>query len=172
MEPRFEKFNLELDKFFLRKANEAARRSVEKGNCPFGAVLADNEGNLIIEQENLQVITRDKSAHAELSLIRNVTPKFDADFLWNCTIYTNAEPCLMCAGAIYWANIGRIVYAVDESRLIELEVYSGDAYTSTSFRVVFENDKKDVVIVGPISDPELEKNMVEVFSSYDWGKYY
>ena len=165
-------FNLEREKPFLIKANDAASRSVDKGNCPFGAVLVDNEGNVIADQENLQVTTRDKSAHAEISLIRVVTPKYDADFLWNCTIYTNVEPCMMCAGGIYWANIGRIVFATDESRLIELGAYSSDAYTSTSCRVLFENDKQDVIIHGPISDSELEKEVANVFRSYDWGKYY
>ena len=160
------------EKPFLLRANDAARNSVEKGNCPFGAILVDNEGKVIIEQENLQVTTRDKSAHAEVSLVRNVTPKYDADFLWNCTIYTNVEPCLMCAGSIYWANIGRIVFALDEARLVELDAYSCDAYTSISCRVPFEHDKKEVVIHGPIADPELEKAVADVFRSYDWSKYY
>ena len=165
-------FNLEREKSFLLKANDAARRSVEKGNCPFGAVLVDKEGNIIIEQENLQVTTHDKSAHAEVSLVRNVTPEYDADFLWDCTIYTNVEPCIMCAGSIYWANIGRIVYVLDEAKLIESGTYSDDAYTSVSCRVPFEHDKKDVVIHGPIADPELEKAVTNVFRSYDWSKYY
>ena len=172
MRTGFKNFALERDKPFLRKANEAARRSVEKGNCPFGAVLVDDEGNVITEQENLQVTTSDKSAHAEISLIRDVTPKYDADFLWNCTIYTNVEPCLMCAAGIYWANIGRIVFALDETRLVELGAYSGEAYTSTSCRTPFENDKQDVIIHGPISDPEIEKEVADVCRSYDWNKYY
>lgn len=172
MKPEFENINLERDKHFLRTANEAARRSVEKGNCPFGAVLVDKKGNVVAEQENLQVTTGDKSAHAEIALIRDVTPKYDADFLWGCTIYTNVEPCLMCAAGIYWANIGRIVFALDEPRLIELGAYSLEAYTTLSCRTPFENDKQDVIIHGPIADPELEKEVAEVCGSYDWNKYY
>ena len=172
MTSNYNSFDMKREKPFLLRANDMARISIEKGNCPFGAILVDIEGKVIIEQENLQVTTRDKSAHAEVSLVRNVTPKYDADFLWDCTIYTNVEPCLMCAGSIYWANIGRIVFALDEARLIEIGAYSSDAFTNISCRVPFEYDKKDVVIHGPIADPELEKSVTDVFRSYDWNTYY
>jgi len=91
--------------------------------------------------------------HAELNAILN---RNSAD-LAGCTLYTTAEPCAMCAGAIYWANIGRVAYAMTEARLLELT--GSDAQNPTfalPCRTVFAAGQKDIAVLGPFPDVEDE----------------
>ncbi|MGV9839035.1 nucleoside deaminase [Nocardia niigatensis] len=90
----------------LLAAVAIAWRSREHGNHPFGAVLAGPDGRVLLEAENTVVTGRDATGHAETNLVRAATVAFDAEFLRGCTLYTGAEPCAMCAGAIYWGMSG------------------------------------------------------------------
>lgn len=103
---------------FLRRAIEVSRRSREHGNTPFGAILVDEHKNVVLEQENREVTEHICAGHAETSLMEAASRKFDHDYLWQCTIYTTGEPCAMCSGAIYWANVGRVVYAMTERDIL------------------------------------------------------
>src|SRR5207244_11305634 len=98
----------------LLAAIELARRSREKGNHPFGALLVDAEGNVVLEAENTVVTERDCTGHAETNLLRMASERFDSEFLTRCTLYTSTEPCAMCAGAIYWGNVRRVVVALSQ----------------------------------------------------------
>jgi tRNA(Arg) A34 adenosine deaminase TadA len=102
----------ENDLRLLRHAIEVSRRSREHGNHPFGAILVDRDGNVVMEGENIVVTERDCTGHAETNLMRMASKKFDADYLAGCTLYSSAEPCPMCSGAIYWGNVRRVVYAL------------------------------------------------------------
>jgi tRNA(Arg) A34 adenosine deaminase TadA len=103
----------ERDERFLRRAFEVARRAVEHGNMPFGAILVDGDGNVVLEAENLSITEHDPTAHAETTLMREAGRRFDPDYLAGCTMYTSAEPCAMCAGAVYWVGVRRVVYGLD-----------------------------------------------------------
>jgi tRNA(Arg) A34 adenosine deaminase TadA len=106
------------DEKLLRQAFDVARRSREAGDHPFGSVLADGEGKLLMEQGNgFTSEGRDRTAHAERLLASRAARAYDLGFLSRCTLYTSAEPCAMCAGAIYWAGIGRVVYGQTEKGL-------------------------------------------------------
>lgn len=109
----------ETDFHFLQRAIEVSRRSREHGNHPFGAVLVDRDGNVVMEGENIVVTERDCTGHAETNLMRMASKTFDADFLAECTLYSSAEPCPMCSGAIYWGNVRRVVYALGIESLFE-----------------------------------------------------
>ena len=100
----------ENDMNLIRVALDVARRSRDKGNHPFGAVLADGRGRILLEAENTVVTELDCTGHAELNLMRQASKKYDRDILANCTVYTSTEPCPMCAGAIFWGNVRRVVY--------------------------------------------------------------
>src|SRR6202140_3551070 len=100
----------ELDEHFLRRSFEVARRSLTHGNHPFGAILVDRDRNVLIESENGYMPSRDGTAHAERLLATTACTTLSPDGLRGATLYSSAEPCAMCAGAIYWAGIGRLVY--------------------------------------------------------------
>src|SRR5262249_18404642 len=97
------------DESHLLAAIELARRAREHGNNPFGALLVDADGNIVLEVENTVVTDRDVTAHAELSLMRQAGARLASDSLAGCTLYASTEPCAMCAGAIYWGNVRRVV---------------------------------------------------------------
>lgn len=154
--------------YYLRKAIEVSRKSREHGNTPFGALLVDADGNILMEQENIEITERNCSGHAETSLMIAASKKYSKDFLWNCTLYTTAEPCVMCAGAIYWGNVGNVVYGISEKRLLEL---TGDDEQNPTFdlpcREVFAKGQKDIKVAGPF--PEIEEEVVEVHKGF-WKK--
>lgn len=93
--------------FYLRRAIEISKEAREAGNTPFGALLVNKEGEIIMEQGNIEITEKICTGHAEATLAARASHEYSREFLWDCTLYTTAEPCAMCAGAIYWANIGR-----------------------------------------------------------------
>jgi len=103
----------ERDGIHLRRALAVARRSVDHGNMPFGAVLVDAAGGVILEGENTSVTEHDPTGHAEMNLMREAGRRFEPDLLEACTMYTSCEPCAMCAGSVYWVGVRRVVYALD-----------------------------------------------------------
>ena len=106
------------DEALLRRAFDVARRSRAAGDHPFGSVLADSEGRALMEQGNGYTSEGgDRTAHAERLLASRAARTYDLGLLARCTLYTSAEPCAMCAGAIYWAGIGRVVYGQSEKAL-------------------------------------------------------
>ena len=102
---------------FLRRAFAVAKRAHTDGNHPFGAILVDGKGAVLLEVENGFMPDHDRTAHAERLLATQASKTHDAQFLAQCTLYTSAEPCAMCSGAIYWAGIGRVVFGLTERRL-------------------------------------------------------
>lgn len=143
--------------FYLRRCVELSKLAREAGNTPFGALLVDAEGNIILEQGNIEITEKICTGHAEATLAAKASHEFDKPFLWTCTLYTTAEPCAMCAGAIYWANIGRVVYGITERRLLEL---TGSNEQNPTFdlpcRDVFARGQKDITVIGPIAEVEVE----------------
>ncbi len=142
---------------YLRRAIEVSRRSREHGNTPFGAVLVDKDGNVLLEQENIEITERICTGHAEATLAARASQQYDKEFLWDCTLYTTAEPCAMCSGAIYWGNIGRVVYGMTEVRLLELTgSHEQNPTFSLPCRQVFGAGQKDIEVLGPFSEVESE----------------
>ena len=93
----------------MREAIRLADESVKHGGGPFGAVIV-KDGEIIAGSSNSVTIDHDPTAHAEVNTIRQACQKLGTFDLSGCTIYTSCEPCPMCLGAIYWANIDRIFY--------------------------------------------------------------
>src|SRR6202790_1648594 len=107
----------ERDAHFLRRSFDIAGRAMTHGNHPFGALLVDANGNVLIEAENGYMPAHDGTAHAERLLATQACTTLSPEILRGATLYSSAEPCAMCAGAIYWAGIGRLVYGLSEHRL-------------------------------------------------------
>lgn len=151
--------------FYLRRCIEISRASRESGNTPFGALLVDEEGKIVMEQGNIEITEKICTGHAETTLAARASHEFSKDFLWKCTLYTTAEPCAMCAGAIYWANIGRVVYGMTEKRLLEL---TGSDEQNPTFdlpcREVFSRGQKEIQVIGPIE--AVEEEAAEVHKGY------
>src|SRR6478672_12994990 len=96
----------------LRQAIVVARQAREHGNHPFGALLADPDGNVLLSAENTVVTGTDATGHAETNLVRLASARYSTSELRGLTLYTSTEPCAMCSGAIYWSGIGTVVYAL------------------------------------------------------------
>jgi tRNA(Arg) A34 adenosine deaminase TadA len=101
----------------LRRAIELAQQARDHGNHPFGALLVDGDGNVVLEAKNTVRTDRDVTAHAETNLMGLASARFEPDYLERCTLYTSTEPCAMCAGAIYWGNIRRVVFATSQEQI-------------------------------------------------------
>ena len=104
------------DNYFMKKALQEAEVAFDKGEIPIGAVIViDNK--IIARAHNLTELLNDVTAHAEMQAITSAANFIGGKYLINCTLYVTLEPCQMCAGALYWSQISKIVYAArDEVR--------------------------------------------------------
>ncbi len=137
----------------LRRANEVARDVMARGRHPFGALLvaADHE-TVLLEQGNVDGVN-----HAEAVLARVAAHRFGIEALAGCTLVTTVEPCAMCAGTQYWANIGRLVYGMSERRLLEMTGNHAENPTlDLPCRTVFAAGQRRVEVHGPFADVEEE----------------
>ena len=138
------------DERLLRLAIAISSRSREHGNHPFGALLADEDGDLLLEAENSVVTTGDATGHAEMGLIRMASRTLPTEARAKATLYTSAEPCAMCAGAIYWGGVGRVVYAMAETDLRALTGSHPENPTlDLDCRSVFRAGQRHIEVVGP-----------------------
>ena len=152
----------------LLAANEVARKARANGNTPFGAVLVDENGEIVMEQGNAERDLHDATAHAERMLASRASQSFSKEYLWKCTLYTTFEPCCMCTGAIYWANIGRIVYGVTEEKLLEMTGSDDKNPTfNISCRTILAAGQKSIEVLGPF--PEIGYAVEEVHAGF-WNK--
>ena len=144
------------DEALLRQAFDVARRSRAAGDHPFGSVLADGEGKLLMEQGNGYTSEGgDRTAHAERLLSSRAARAYDLNFLARCTLYTSAEPCAMCAGAIYWAGIGRVVYGQTEKALKEQTgAHEENPTLDLPCDTVFAAGQRPTEVVGPLLEDE------------------
>jgi len=142
---------------YLRAAIEVARRAREKGNHPFGALLVDADGAVLLEAENTVNTEHDCTGHAETNLVRMACRRFERAVLEGCTLYTSTEPCAMCAGAIHWSGIGRVVFGLSEEGLYALtsDGEHPDNETMTlPCREVFARCVRPVEVIGPLIEDE------------------
>jgi tRNA(Arg) A34 adenosine deaminase TadA len=148
---------LELDEHFLRRSFDVARRALANGNHPFGAILVDRNRNVLIEVENGYMPTHDRTAHAERLLATQASTTLGPDVLKGATLYSSAEPCAMCAGAIYWAGIGRLVYGLSEHRLRAITGNHPENPTlDLPCREVFASGQRATEVLGPLLEDEAE----------------
>jgi tRNA(Arg) A34 adenosine deaminase TadA len=147
----------ERDAHFLRRSFEVARRALTHGNHPFGALLVDGGGKVLIETENGYMPTHDGTAHAERLLASLACTILSANVRRGATLYSSAEPCAMCAGAIYWAGIGRLVYGLSEHRLRAVTGNHPENPTlDLPCRDVFRSGQRATEVVGPLLEDEAE----------------
>ena len=139
----------------LRRANEVALRAASMGRHPFGALLVAPDGETVLaEQGNIDTVN-----HAESTLARTAADNWPGEYLARCTLVTTFEPCAMCAGTVYWADIGRVVYGAGEDALLAL---TGDHPENPTLalpcREVFARGQKAIEVIGPVA--EVAEEMV------------
>lgn len=143
----------------LRTAIEVAWKAREHGNHPFGAVLVDSKNQICLEAENTVITENDCTGHAETNLVRLATKRFTPTQLIDYTLYTSTEPCAMCAGAIHWSYIGRVVYALSEADLYTI-VGPSTEHLILPCREVFSHTQKPIEIIGPAAELHQEARAV------------
>ncbi len=131
----------------LERAQALARRAMDAGHHPFGALLvaADHE-TVLLEQGNVDSVN-----HAEAVLAREAARRWPPAALWPCTLVTTVEPCAMCAGTQYWAHIGRTVFGIEERALrAETGNHRENPTLDLPCRHVFARGQKDIRVIGPV----------------------
>ena len=134
----------------LRRAIALACLGRARGNRPFGAVIVAGDGTVLAEGHCQAIDTGDCTAHAEINALRRLRPHPGRHVLEQATLYVSAEPCAMCAGAIFWSGIGRVVYGIDAVRL---RVFRGERLdqrdAELSCRDVFDASPRAIDCLGP-----------------------
>ncbi|MFG6402346.1 MULTISPECIES: nucleoside deaminase [unclassified Microbacterium] len=140
----------ETDRAYLDQAIALARAARDRGDHPFGAIVVTPAGT-IVEGMNSVLTEHDPTGHAETNLVRRAAATLEAVELAAATLYTSTEPCAMCAGAIYWSGIGRVVYALSEDALIEMvREQEGVPTMALPCREVFARGGRAIEVVGPV----------------------
>ena len=146
-----EKNNIQRDEKFMRMAIDEARKALKEQEVPIGAVVVCGE-RVIGRGHNLVETLCDATAHAEMQSITAAAATLGGKYLKGCTLYVTVEPCIMCAGALAWSQIDRVVYVADDPKR---------GYTTVSGRIFHP---KTVVERGVLAD-ECEALMTEFFKS-------
>lgn len=150
----------------LRRVLEICAEAKATGNHPFGCLLADKDGNILMEQGNEEVtLGGDCTAHAEALLMRKASQIYSKEEMKAFTLYNCADSCAMCTGAMYWGNLGRHVYIASEDSLRSV---TGDDLRNPTLnlpsRVVIASGQKPMEIIGPI--PELAGDFLALHEGY------
>ena len=146
-----EKNNIQRDEKFMRMAIDEARKALKEQEVPIGAVVVCGE-RVIGRGHNLVETLCDATAHAEMQSITAAAATLGGKYLKGCTLYVTVEPCVMCAGALAWSQIDRVVYGADDPKR---------GYTTVSGRIFHP---KTVVERGVLAE-ECEELMTEFFKS-------
>ena len=104
----------EKDIFYMQKALAEAKYAFEKDEIPVGAIIVSND-KIIARSHNLTQMLNDVTAHAEMQAITSAANHLGNKYLTECTLYVTLEPCQMCAGAMYWAQLNRLVYGASDN---------------------------------------------------------
>jgi tRNA(Arg) A34 adenosine deaminase TadA len=146
----------EQDIELLQQAIALSLQARQEGHHPFAALVADQAGRVVAQAgNNSRPPAGDPTQHAELQAAALAARAMAPEALADCTLYTSAEPCCMCAGAIYWCGIGRVVYALSEHSLLALTGSHPENPTfSLPCREVFERGQRRIVVHGPLLEDE------------------
>ena len=106
---------LKEDEKYMRKAITEAEEALKAGEIPIGAVIVC-KGKIISRAHNLTETLNDVTAHAEMQALTAAASTLGGKYLQQCTLYVTVEPCIMCAGAIGWAQVGRVVWGADDPK--------------------------------------------------------
>ncbi|GAC1656301.1 MAG: nucleoside deaminase [Mycobacterium sp.] len=140
----------------LRRTFVLANESRQNGRAPYGALVADGDGNVVVEHGNTSATSDgDPTQHAELVATAAAWRVLGTGGMNQATLYASTEPCAMCAGAAYWTGIGRVVYGLSNRRLFE---FTGDNPGQASFalpcRDILVHGGRAITVIGPLLEDE------------------
>lgn len=145
----------------MRRAIEVAASARRNGNKPFGALLADLDGNIVLEAENTEFTNRDATDHSERNLMSKASRTFNREELSRLVVYVSAEPCAMCAGAIFFAGVRTVIFGLSGQSLTPMWVTEDDpdpALLEMSCRSVFDAcSAHPTTVIGPLLEDEAIK---------------
>lgn len=141
----------EQDLTMLKRSFTMAHEARLQGKHPFAALVVAEDGTILAQALNNSLPPDgDPTCHAERIAVAMASRQADADTLKTATLYSNAEPCAMCAGATYWCGIGRVVYGLSEQNLLALTGNHPENPTlSLPCRIVFASGQRHVDVIGP-----------------------
>jgi tRNA(Arg) A34 adenosine deaminase TadA len=146
------------DELYVEMAVACALKAKEKGNHPFGAVLVNADGTILLTAENSVITDNDITAHAELNLVRLASGKYSEKYLEQCSLYASTEPCPMCSGAIYWSGVRRVVFGLSQLRFYNYLGYdTGGNKMTLTCREVFARGGRQIEVVGPLLETKAEQ---------------
>jgi tRNA(Arg) A34 adenosine deaminase TadA len=150
----------------LRLAIAESAKARDAGVHPFASILVGPDGAVLMTQHNAFMPDHDMTGHAERVLMTRASTSLPAELLRECTIYTSAEPCAMCSGAIYWTGLRRVVYGMSEQLLKEMTGNHPENPTlELPCRVVFAAGQRQIEVIGPMLEDEAALVHVGV-----WGE--
>jgi tRNA(Arg) A34 adenosine deaminase TadA len=139
----------------LRIAIAESLKARQAGMHPFASILVGPDGTVLMTQHNAYMPDHDMTGHAERVLMTRASTTLPRELLAECTIYSSAEPCAMCAGAIYWAGLKRLVYGMSEHQLKDITGNHPENPTlDLPCRVVFAAGQRQVEVIGPMLEAE------------------
>jgi tRNA(Arg) A34 adenosine deaminase TadA len=152
---------------FLRRSFEVARRARDGGDHPFGCLLVGPEGEVLREQGNgYSTEGGDRTAHAERLIASWAAKAHETDYLRRCTLYSSAEPCAMCAGALYWAGVGRVVYGQSETGLkAATGAHEENPTLDLPCRIVFAAGQRPTEVAGPLLEDEAAQLQADYWAA-------
>ena len=139
----------------IREVITIAKNAADKGNRPFGALLVAADGAVLARGENTQASDQQVLAHAEMNLLHEAVQNYGPDVLGHATLYTSAEPCAMCTGAMFWSGIGRLVFGLSNERLHEIQGATSRMLGANA-AMVLSGAGRHVEVVGPVLEDEAE----------------
>ncbi len=133
------------DEFFMKIALQEAQKAFDKNEVPVGAIVVSNE-KIIARAHNLTETLNDVTAHAEMQAITSATNYIGGKYLNECTMYVTLEPCVMCAGALNWAQIGKLVYGADDEKKGFSLIQKNILHPSTKIvQGIFKNECSEIL---------------------------
>lgn len=136
-----------IDRHAMQLAIDASIAAREAGNMPFGATLASPAGDVLLVSQNDQRTAQDCTGHAEMVLVRDATRRLGPQALRGATVYASGEPCAMCCGALFWAGVGRVVYAATQADIADA---LGDPVLPMTAREVLAGARPALAVDGPM----------------------
>ncbi len=133
------------DTYFMKQALKEARKALEAGEIPIGAVITCND-TIVARSFNQVEMLHDPTAHAEILAITAATHHLGGKYLDKCTLYVTVEPCPMCAGALFWTRIGRVVFGAGDEKRGFLKYHPGIMHPRTIIKHgILENEAKTLM---------------------------